>query len=527
MLRQIRLLLGIQLCNLFGFNQVRYTKDKKKRAKFVGMAIAWLILGLMFAGYIALFSFGMIWIGMPEVVPVYLFMITAFVIFFFSFFKAAGVLFQMNSYEVLVSLPVSGGAIVTSRFLTMYVTNLILSALVMLPGLSVYAVFENPKAYFYLYSIQGILLLPLLPITAATALGVIITAVSVKMKHKSLVSSFLTVALAVVLIAGSAFIPEDTGEFNREMLNTIAQVMKEKVYGTYPPADWFGAAVTEGSLEKLLWLLGVSAALFGGMIALLNQRFLTICNALNATSAKNNYRMKSLSQSSPLKALFRRELRRYFASSVYVSNTVIGYVLMVITAIALFVMGIDKIEVILGLPGIVSRILPFVIALMAGIMPTTSCSISMEGKQWWLVQSLPVTVKDLWNSKILVNLTVALPFYLVSVFLQILTVRPGISQGICFAVIPAVYILFTAVLGITINLLMPVFEWENETRVVKQSASTVVTMFLGFIAVLVPAALLLLFKEASMAVVCLPTAGAILAITTVLYHINNRRSLLG
>ena len=34
MIRQIKLLTKLQICNLFGINEVRFTKDKKKKARF-------------------------------------------------------------------------------------------------------------------------------------------------------------------------------------------------------------------------------------------------------------------------------------------------------------------------------------------------------------------------------------------------------------------------------------------------------------------------------------------------------------
>ena len=37
--RQIRVLTGIQLCNLFGINEIRYTRDKKKKAQALGLGV--------------------------------------------------------------------------------------------------------------------------------------------------------------------------------------------------------------------------------------------------------------------------------------------------------------------------------------------------------------------------------------------------------------------------------------------------------------------------------------------------------
>ena len=60
-------------------------------------------------------------------------------------------------------------------------------------------------------------------------------------------------------------------------------------------------------------------------------------------------------------------------------------------------------------------------------------------------------------------------------------------------IVPALYALFGAVAGVLINRKLPVFDWDNETRVVKQSASTFLSMLLGLIVGMGPLALLIYF----------------------------------
>ena len=109
----------------------------------------------------------------------------------------------------------------------------------------------------------------------------------------------------------------------------------------------------------------------------------------------------------------------------------------------------------------------------------------MEGKQWWILQSLPVRGKEIWDGKILLNLTVALPCWATAVILSFLALHPSPAEGFWIAVI-----LFTSVLGIAVNLAMPIFDWESDVRVVKQSASTMVTMLIGMVSASVPALVL-------------------------------------
>ena len=112
-------------------------------------------------------------------------------------------LFSMKGYEVLVALPVSKAAIVLSRFLSMYVTNLLAGMLVMVPGIVVYGYFVRPGIVFYVLALLGTVFLPLLPLTIASVIGAGITAVSAGVKHKSLAETVIMLVVLVVVMGGS------------------------------------------------------------------------------------------------------------------------------------------------------------------------------------------------------------------------------------------------------------------------------------------------------------------------------------
>ena len=109
------------------------------------------------------------------------------------------------------------------------------------------------------------------------------------------------------------------------------------------------------------------------------------------------------------------------------------------------------------------------------------------------MQTLPVKEKDILFSKVAANLVVVAPFYLVSEIILILALKPGVINILYFLVVPAPYTLLGAVAGVLINRKFPVFDWENETRVVKQSASTFLSMLFGMIVGMGPLALLIYF----------------------------------
>ena len=171
MTRQIRLLTKLSLYGMFGFNEFRHTRDGKKKLRFCLMGALWVLLILMLAGYVGLTSYGLTSIGMGYFVPAVLGMLVSLVTFFFTMTKAGPMLFDQRSYEKQVALPVEAKSIIVSRFLSMYLTDMMLGLVVMLPGMAVYGVAERPGLTFYLYGFFVILFLPLLPLTAASVVG--------------------------------------------------------------------------------------------------------------------------------------------------------------------------------------------------------------------------------------------------------------------------------------------------------------------------------------------------------------------
>ena len=87
MIRQIKYLSELQLKNLYGLNVFKHTKDKKVKQRTIGLGFAMLLVVLMMVAYIGMAAYGYIMIGMAEVLPAYLIMLSSLVILFFTVFK--------------------------------------------------------------------------------------------------------------------------------------------------------------------------------------------------------------------------------------------------------------------------------------------------------------------------------------------------------------------------------------------------------------------------------------------------------
>ena len=522
MLRESKILTALELRNLFGLNTLLHTRDKAKKRNGALLGAVWIVLILMIALYVGGLVWGLVALGMESLVGAYLAFLASVVILAFGIFKTGGVIFGLGNYDVLCSLPLRRSAIVISRFARMYIEELLVTVLILLPGGGVYAFLTRPGCRFYLVWVLAALVIPLLPLSLATLFGTVVTAVSSRMKHKALVETAIAILVVVGVLGWSMSFGTAAPELTPEMLQNMAGVVTELLRSIYPPALWLGGSMVGGGLGGFVLTAAISAAVFAAVAALAAKNFDAVCRRLNTTGAKHDYRMERLSASHMLSALYRRECKRYFASSVYVTNTIMGPVMGTLMAAALCFVGTDSLSERMGVPLNIAPVVPFFVGGTFGMMPPSAVSVSMEGKNWWIVKTLPVTAKDIFDAKILLSLSLMAPFYVVAEVFLMLALKPVGLDILWTVLIPLVICLFACVAGLAANLLLPRFDWDNEVTIVKQSASAALGGFAGVLAAAAGGiAAAVAPGHVSKAVFCLVILGAAAA----LYDNNNRKDL--
>ena len=487
MWKSIRLLTWLSFCNLFGINEARFSKDSKKKSRLITVAIAMLILFGMLVVYAGALTSAFIEMNLTELIPTYLGVVIALITFMFTVFRAGAALFSRKQYELLSVLPVKPAAIVISRFVTEYALDLAISLCSTGAVLAVCAYNLTLSPWFYVSMLIGSLFLPLLPMTAAMIVGTGIYALTASMKRKNLMQTVFSFAFLAVYFV---FI-NSMNDMTDEMLFDLAQKIRS-LESIYPPIKWFADGV-HGNIVEYLLFFAVSLAIFWIFALIVGKYYRWLCTNLASNAAKGNYVMKKQKGSSALAACFFRERKRYFSSSVYFMNTAIGYI-MSVALVAMLAFGDGK-ALFEQLPSeFTAKLAPFCIAAFANMMPITSSSISMEGNCFWLTQTLPVRVRDIANAKILMSLVFAVPCMLISSGILVFVIHPGVLDLFWMIFVSLLYALLGSILGLFINMKLPMLNWDHETQAVKQSKSALVTMFTCFVTAAAPAILLVIFQ---------------------------------
>lgn len=487
MIRQIKLLTWLKLVNLFGFNEARKSCDRKKRAKLIAMLALYGLLVLMLMAYVGLMCYGVVKLRAGSAVPLCLAALSCLVALVFTVLRAGPALYETGDYEMLISLPVRPTAVVVSRFAALYFSNAAMTLAVLVPGMAICGVMMRPHFGFYPMMLLGALILPLVPMTIAMLLGMLVYMISSRLKRRN----FAVLVLSLLATLAVMLLPMQLAKMQPERLILSIRGLLDGFRSFYPPAGWFGDAVMAGNWGAyLLFALG-SIVFFGIAAGVVGWKFRGICDRLNSQRGRRDFRMTAQSRAGVCRALYRREIRRWLASPIYVLNTGIGYLMAVLLGVAVIFAGVGAVLDELPIPlEFAPRMLAFVLAFCYTLSPVTSSTISLEGKSWWLVKSLPVPVKAVMDSKLLVNLALALPCWLVSTLLLLIGLRTEGMESLWLILLPLGYILFSSCLGLRLNLSMPLFTWKNESQPVKQGKPVALCMLCGMASAILPAVLM-------------------------------------
>lgn len=500
----------IHLLDMTGFNRARYYPDKKKRKGKIALTLfIYLALLSLLPACFALawaMAVGLDALGQVHLLPPLALVIASLSSLFASIFKVNGMLFASKDDDLLLSLPVRHSQVIGARLMVMYAMNLLFSLVVLLSSSVAYALFADVSFSFYPISLIAILLAPLLPTIIGSFLGVLVSRLAASFRgarYARLLFLFLFV-LAYVYCMTSV---TQNAEHMDILLGRWGVLLSDAINRMYPPAALYGSAISQGNWGALAGFALVNILPFAAFALVLERFYTGINTALTTTKAGATFRSDALKRSSPLKALYLKELRRYLTCTVYVFNTAFGLLLALIGMAYLGLSGsLTPIVTLLQmeLPGLslpfdelIGPVLAFIACFMVSTACTTSASISLEGKQLWIIKSMPVSAGQILLSKLLVNLTITLPACLAIGLIADLTLPLSSAHIVMIYLLPAAYSLMIALLGLIVNLKMHRFDWPNETVIVKQSISTFLPILFGMVATFAPMVLCILWADAA------------------------------
>ncbi len=470
-------------------NIYRHTTDRKKRGKIVGAFIGSACLYAMLVGYSISMCIGYGKLGMIDAAPELCALIISLLAFIFTILKTNGYLFHFKEYDMLMALPFEPGTVAACKFLYMYVKSLPWYMSVSFAMAAGYGYYARPGIGSVLAWIALTFFLPLIPMLGAAFLGFLIARVSSGFRKTNLVQTVLTM-LFVIFCFSSRYIIEDIVHNDKveDMLAT-AKEMTGQAADVYLPAGWFAGAVKRQNVSDFLLLAGVSMVLFAAVFCVVGKSYRRINSALMSHAAAKDFRMTSQKERSAVRAIAFKEYKRMTGSTVYMVNVGMGEVLSVLFGVTTLLIGFDRMVSMVTQgapfdPSILQPSIPFIIYFFIGMVASTACSPSLEGKNAWILQSLPLDGKAIYRGKMLFNLYLTVPVMVFSELCLCVSARVPVADTALYLVLGIALCAFSTAWGCVCGIRHLRLDWENEIEVVKQGAAVAVYMFPNMFAVM-------------------------------------------
>lgn len=433
-----------------------------------------------------------------------------------SVMSTSAALFQAKDNEFLLAMPIPPSKILIARMVSVYIMGVVYESMIMIPAILFYFIMGHPSFLSVILCILGIFVLGFLVLVFSCLFGWIIALISSKLKNKKI----LTTVILVIFIGLFIYLRFQADAFFR-YLAEHGQEIGEAVKGWGYPLYSLGLGMS-GDILAFLVFTAITAALFVLTCLVMSKSFKRIVSVkdegIKAEFSEAQIRTRSIGT-----ALRRKEFKHFTSSVTYMVNCGLGILFLIAGAVILLI----KIQDVRYLADsfasqtpLLGRYIPvagaFAVCLLTAMCDIAAPSISLEGKNIWLLQTMPVDPYDIFKSKIFLHVTLTGIPALICTIAMIIVFRPDVFTAVCMILCVAFYVILSGSAMLALDLKRPMLDWTNETQPVKQSVNILFSWLGGMILALAFAALYLLVGAFLAPSVYLLLCTVILAVLSVL-----------
>lgn len=475
-------LLSTMFRSTSGINVLKNSKDKKKKGKVIGGFFGIAFVYIILAAYMFFQAYMMGSIGLGDSVPAMNVIVLSALAFFFTIFKSNGYLYNFKEYDMIMSMPFEAKTIVKCKFLYMYIKGLTLPMIISLSMMLGYALALKPGFYVYVFWVIMSFFVQLIPTVIASFLASLVAKTGGKGRLKKVLQTILLFAVAMLGVSLRFIIEYFVRESTAENMVTSVTSAADAAKKWYFPALWFEKAVNDSNVLMFLLLIVVSLVVFALYYTFVAKSYRRMNTKLSSYSGTKSGKQMSFKKKSVVISVFNKEVRRFFSSVTYMTNMGMGQVMSFVFGIVILFVDIDKITDSVmpesGLTAVqLAPAIPFLIFLFIGMTSTTSVSPSLEGKNYWIIQSMPVKMSDLYKGKMLFNIVAFVPFGWFGVTTFCIAFHTTLLQWAYYMTCETVMCLFSTAYGMFCGVKFQKLEWENEIEVIKQGTAVSVYLF--------------------------------------------------
>lgn len=478
-MRTIIWLLMKHILRITRWNEFKYGRKTFKHIfRHIFIGIAFLILAFMWnyniyeimSSYSDASSY-VEYILFPLVVSAILFTIYS------SAIKGVGILYFGQDLKMLFSMPIKIYQIVLSRFILIGFYVIGIDILLVFPSLLFYGIFHNFMLGFFVINFMNICIITVIPVFVGICLGIIIYRIikligTDNLKAKAIFQIAVLILFLFFIVFANVY---------KEGMIKVLQFLFGKTQ--FCIKYFYELFIIQREVVVWSWILILMVA--GAAFGLITITYQRISYMLSRNDKKNKTLHISLvKKHNQLITLVMREKERFFSIPIYVLNSMLGIVMLLVYILVMFfahhilrsyVSSINTMffngSITLGISNI------FIITTCTGLTNITSSSISIEGRKRKILKAYPIEATKFFQAKILFELLLTIPVIVVTNSIAIVVLRLNMIESIMGYAFPIAFAIFSSLVGCLLNIYFPKYDWDNVAYIVKQSAAAILGVF--------------------------------------------------
>jgi hypothetical protein len=525
--------------------------DKRKRTKTIAL---WVVLAAAFAPTIVLlFKFiskaydVLFQVSQQGLILALGISFVCIFVFFFGIFYSQNVLYFANDIESLLPLPFKQSHILGAKFTVALFYEYFTEAILLLPLFIVYGAKSNGTFLYYFYGLILFLILPIIPLSIASFIIMIIMSFTNVGKHKDklkILGGIAAMLLAVSIniwmqkIGMSTSNPEEMLRMLRSGNNSLILVSNKIFPGSSIAAKALVLSSSFQGFINMLLFLGITVAIILIFLAFGEKLYFKGVVGISEISSKRKELTvkelkKSVSQNSSIKALTIKELKILFRTPIYFMNCILmNFLWPVFILIPIFTQpemmnNIEEVSILARDPKFIGLIIGISLAaslFLSSSNGITSTAISREGKNLFIIKYIPVSYTIQLTAKLLSGIIMSTISIVMMLLVAVILIKPPVYLPIIILFLSLPAIVFISIVGILIDLNFPKLNWDNEVKAVKQNFNVVITLLIGVIIAAVIGFLVVKFEDYSF-IISIALSLTLLIIDFVLYKFTMIKSV--
>ena len=492
-----------------------FKRSGEKSSKWIWLAYAF--IGLAFGCLIFFMCMGVRSVAtvvasmglLPEFLTVLL-GIACIAVLFFGIIPMLNYLYFSRDTEFMMTLPVKPSTVFMAKLSVVYLTEIVVSTLLLIPVMITVGVTLSLSPVFYIVSVIAVVTVPSLPLVLIAIVAIPLMYIVSFFKNKGALTSIVLIVLFGLIFAayyyfvmkmsfsteGEDFDPQELVERFSAVFMTFAKILfplaaiaristlsTHTAFGefTVPAAVAINAAVFVASVIVLLIL----AVLVSSAVYKRGAR-----SMLEGGGKKTDVKIDFSSSGSAFSALFKKEWRELFRTPAFAFQCLSGVVLCPIILFFMSSMTTTGITVESGgeaMPAetmaLVKNIVNFIMICFIGMFGVSmntgaATTITREGANFWMLKTMPVPYKVQIRAKLTLYLIVSSLTVLLSLIVVSIS-SFNLTNLICGLVFLMLYNYGFNCFCVYMDLYRPKLNWTTPNEAVKNNRNAVIPMFIN------------------------------------------------